>query len=233
MKRSLAIAMAAAAVLAAAGCSATGTSGSAADASPATHATQALLRWHAWGAYTGPWPPAPGPMPQPYTRFPLPTHEGIKGYVTVGVPLHFNIPRQGFDCQLINDSSPDLPPGQYVLSFAYTAVNRGNQQLPAYAPQIWVTVDGQENVIGTQITGDAGSLMIWESDGSCQGGYINPGTSDTEFGFIGPFTKDQLKRMALYATWAAPNDNPDPATAVLHQQLAPVVALNVKESIHG
>jgi hypothetical protein len=39
--------------------------------------------------------------------------------------------------------------------------------------------------------------------------------------------------MDLYATWAAPNDNPDPSTAVLHQQLAPWVALNVKESIHG
>lgn len=52
-----------------------------------------------------------------------------------------------------------------------------------------MTVDGQENVIGTQITGDAGSLMIWESDSSCQGGYLNPGASDTEFGFIGPFTK--------------------------------------------
>src|SRR4051812_43850329 len=206
-----------------AGCSANGTISSSASSAAPTSATASAstgLDWHVDGAYTGPCPPGVTPMPGPVHSVPVPPGTDSSGYknqstLSFGVPLHFSIPRQGFDCYLGSSGASDLPPGQYVVPFAFTTKNMINQQAPAFTPQIWEQEDTSGNP-SVQITGQSSSLLTWESDGSCQGGMLNAGGQDTEFGFIGPATPEQLRHAVIYVAWG---NNADPTVAVLAKPL--------------
>ena len=154
-------------------------------------------------------------MPQPVRDVKLPNYTsaypeqpGCKysGYLSCGVPLHYAIPQAGFDCSSGASGSYDLPPGQYVVPFAITVLNDLHQQAPASPVQLWASdlanSDGMQAGSGDlQVTGQAGSALTWESDGSCAGWTLNAGGQNTQFGFIGPATASQLADAHVYAAW--------------------------------
>jgi hypothetical protein len=219
---------AALAAVAACGPATSSTSGSA-PASPAQSAPAAAT-WDAGGTYTGSVPPA-DPLPGPRVTWQLNPYTNPDGYrvkdsIKFGVPLHFAVPQELFDCNSSASYQFDLPPGQIVVPFEITIKNLINQQGRAIYPSMSVT-SSEGNF---QVTGMSGSALPWR-DGTCTtetSHLLSAGSSDALYGFIGPATAAQLAGAKVSLWWDfdanAPGIGSQPLTHLLPHQGASYLA---------
>ena len=59
-----------------------------------------------------------------------------------------------------------------------------------------------------EISGDAGSWLTW-SDGKCEGDVyqvLGPGDSASAYGWVGPDTATEVRRIEIYADWDGKED---------------------------
>src|SRR5262249_2136849 len=141
--------------------------------------------------------------------------------VQFGPPLHYRIPYHANDCPGGVDgygnpvASQDLPPGQYMVPFMITTTNKLQQRAPAVYPLLSATIGNSDNPVTgmpaanpAEISGDAGSWLTW-SDGKCEGDVyqvLGPGDSASAYGWVGPDTATEVRRIEIYADWDGKED---------------------------
>lgn len=162
---------------------------------------------------------------RPYTN---PDGYKIRDSITFGVPLHYAVPQQLFDCSS-SAYQFDLQPGKVVIPIMIHIQNLTPQQSPAFYPTLHIT--DKDGNYGVQITGASGSANMW-ADGSCAQSVshnLNAGGTDAVWGFIGPATPAQLAATYINVTWEADASAPTvtlPLTQLLPHQAASWLVAN-------
>ncbi len=128
--------------------------------------------------------------------------------ISLGVPLHSQIPDGVYSCQQNDGSAQDLPAGQYVIPIALNIGDQVGEQEEALVPQVTVTLPGSAQPIMTA-TPEEG---YW-AGGNCGPVTLNPGVTAL-FGVIGasnPYTQQgqgmtlaEIKTATVSAAWTTP-----------------------------